>query len=135
MFIPNKSIECEELLQESGLYFEDRVKSLALDLLLLEDDLLSLELPDNFIHYMLQDDDAYKVQVQKSINRIEKLYGSIKYKYAKGNTSAQIVNRLKQEAARNTTGSEQQVVSFDAEFDCLIMLDRNIDLISPFCVQ
>jgi hypothetical protein len=26
-------------------------------------------------------------------------------------------------------------VSFEAEFDCLVMLDRNVDLISPFCVQ
>lgn len=65
------------------------------------------------------------------------MYGQIKYKYAKGNTSAQIINRIKQDAARNNTGAEQQQssVSFDAEFDCLIMLDRNIDLISPFCVQ
>ena len=37
---------------------------------------------------MLQDDDAYKVTVTKSINRIEKLFGPIKYKFAKGNTSA-----------------------------------------------
>jgi vacuolar protein sorting-associated protein 33B len=106
LFIPNKTIECEELLQESGLYFEDRIKSLQLDLLLLEDDLLSLELPDNFLHYMLQDDDAYKISVQKSISRIEKLYGQIKYKYAKGNTSAQIINRLKQDAARNASGGD-----------------------------
>jgi hypothetical protein len=70
------------------LYFEDRIKSFQLDLLLLEDDLLSLELPDNFLHYMLQDDDAYKVTVMKSINRIEKLFGPIKYKFAKGNTSS-----------------------------------------------
>jgi hypothetical protein len=67
-------------------------------LLLLEDDLLSLELPDNFLHYTLQDDDAYKVTVQKSINRIEKLFGQIRYKYAKGNISGQIVNRLRMDA-------------------------------------
>jgi vacuolar protein sorting-associated protein 33A len=26
-------------------------------------------------------------------------------------------------------------VSFDAEFDCLIMMDRNVDMVSPFCSQ
>ena len=83
---------------------------------------------------MLQDDDAYKVYVQKSINRIEKTFGNIKYKFAKGNVSNQIINRLKQDAIRNATGADQQVGSSDAEFDCLIMLDRNIDLISPFCI-
>ena len=54
---------------------------------MLEDDLLSLELPDNFAHYMLQDDDTYKIYVQKSIVRLETVFGPIKYKFAKGNTS------------------------------------------------
>jgi len=134
LFIPNKTIECEELLQESGFYFEDRIKSFQLDLLLLEDDLLSMELPENFLHYTLQDDDAYKVMVQKSINRIEKTSGLIKYKYAKGNVSAQIINRLKSDQQR-ASSEQANVVSFDAEFDCLIMLDRNIDMVSPFCIQ
>ena len=83
---------------------------------------------------MLQDDDAYKVTVMKSINRIEKLFGPIKYKFAKGNTSSQIISRLNKERSGQTQES-QSVVSFESEFDCLVMLDRNVDLISPFCVQ
>ena len=46
-----------------------------MDLIPLEEDLLSLELADNFAHYTLQDDDAYKVYVQSSINRIETVFG------------------------------------------------------------
>jgi len=34
-----------------------------MDLIPLEEDLLSLELADNFSHYMLGDDDNYKVLV------------------------------------------------------------------------
>ena len=55
-----------------------------MDLVPLEDDLLSLELADNFAHYALGDDDSYKVYVQNSINRIETVFGPIKHKYAKG---------------------------------------------------
>lgn len=58
-----------------------------MDFIPLEDDLLSLELTDNFAHYMLGDDDSYKVYVQNSINRIESVFGQIKFKYAKGNDS------------------------------------------------
>lgn len=58
-----------------------------MDLIPLEDDLLSLEMVDNFAHYMLGDDDSYKVYVQNSINRLESLFGPIKYKYAKGSDS------------------------------------------------
>ena len=58
-----------------------------MDLIPLEEDLLSLELQDNFSHYLLEDDDSYKVYVQNSLNRIETVFGPIKYKYAKGNVS------------------------------------------------
>ena len=42
-----------------------------MDLIPLSDDLLSLELNDHFAHYMLQDDDSYKVYIKDSIARIE----------------------------------------------------------------
>ena len=61
---------------------------------MLEDDLLSLELPHDFRHFLLADDDTYQVYVQNSINRLETIYGKIKYKYAKGNIAALILNRL-----------------------------------------
>jgi hypothetical protein len=67
-----------------------------MDLIPLEDDLLSLELADNFFHYLLGDDDSYKIYVQNSINRIETVFGPIKYKYAKGDDACQILNRLRE---------------------------------------
>ena len=66
-----------------------------MDLIPLEDDLLSLELQDNFAHYLLEDDDSYKVYIQNSLNRIETVFGHIKYKYAKGYAACQILNRVK----------------------------------------
>jgi len=76
------------------MFVEERISYIALDLVRLEDDLLSLELNDNFAHHMLGDDDSYKVYVHNSINRIETVFGPIKYKFAKGNASYQILNRL-----------------------------------------
>lgn len=65
-----------------------------MDLIPLEDDLLSLELDDNFTHHMLQDDDTYKVYVQYSLHRLEAVFGHIEYKYAFGKTAKQIINRI-----------------------------------------
>ena len=66
-----------------------------MDLIPLEEDLLSLELQDNFAHYMLADDDSYKVYIQNSINRIETVFGPIKYKYGKGDDACQILSRIR----------------------------------------
>jgi len=65
-----------------------------MDLIPLEDYLLSLELPNNFAHHMLQDDDTYKVYVQYSIHRLEAVYGKIEHKFALGKTSKQIITRI-----------------------------------------
>ena len=43
------------------------ISNLSLDLLQLDDDLLSMELPNNFANHLLQDDDTYKVYVQSSL--------------------------------------------------------------------
>lgn len=76
------------------LFSEERVSHIAMDLIPLEEDLLSLEMADNFAHYMLGDDDNYKVYVQTSINRLETVFGPIKYKFAKGDDSSQILSRI-----------------------------------------
>lgn len=69
------------------MFVEDRIQQIAMDLVPLDDDLLSLELYDNFLHYTLGDDDSYKVYVQTSIQRLETVFGPIKFKYAKGDDS------------------------------------------------
>ena len=73
---------------------DDRIQHFALDFLMLEDDLMSLELPNDFRHFMLADDDTYQVYVQNSINRLETIYGKIKYKFAKGDVSSLICERM-----------------------------------------
>jgi hypothetical protein len=87
LFVPRRTIECDELLYANNLFQEDRISQINMDLIPLEDDLLSLELPDNFAHHMLQDDDTYKVYVQYSINRLEAVYGKIENKFGLGKTS------------------------------------------------
>lgn len=52
-YVPRRTIECDEKLEKAGLYEEERIRQISMDLIPLEDDLLSLELNDNFAHYML----------------------------------------------------------------------------------
>ncbi len=89
------------------LYDEDRIRQITIDLIPLEEDLLSLEMNDNFSHYLLGDDDSYKVYVQNSINRIEAVFGQIKCKFAKGDDSCQILKRLKDSAPIGETSMSQ----------------------------
>ena len=95
LFIPRRTIECDELLEKHGL-LDDKIHFLNFDLLQLEDDLLSLELPSSFANFMLNDDDTYKVYIQSSLQRLETLFGTIKYKFAKGAVSTKILEKLQE---------------------------------------
>ena len=146
MFVPRRTIECDEVLVDQKHRIEerighpwninDRIQQFALDFVLLEEDLMSLELPDDFRHFMLADDDTYQVYVQNSINRLETIYGKIKYKYAKGNIASLITRRLsEQQQGRQLIQDTATGGATDAEIESLILIDRTVDLISPFCVQ
>lgn len=75
MFIPRRTIECDEILEQAGFFKEDRIYKVSLDLILLDDDLYSLEMFDSFKSLLLQDDDTYKIYVRDSLMRIEKMFG------------------------------------------------------------
>ena len=53
VFVPRRTIECDELLTKNRMLQIDKIHTLAIDLLPLEDDLLSLELEDNFARHLL----------------------------------------------------------------------------------
>jgi len=130
IFVPRRTIECDEMLKASRLLIAEKVHHLQLDLLPLEDDLLSLELPDNFARNLLQDDGAYKIYVQNSIARLEQIYGTIRCKVGKGDHSSMILARLKEQAKSK---SQDELLSQPSEIDGLFLIDRQVDLVSPFC--
>jgi hypothetical protein len=66
-------------------------------LISLEEDLLSMEMPRSFANHMLEDDDNYKIYVHQSLMRIETVFGRMKYKFAYGNVSQKIVQKMLEE--------------------------------------
>ncbi len=64
------------------------------------------------------------------MNRIESVFGPIKYKYAKGDDACQILGRLKDSQPLTDMGG-----NVESEVDCLFLIDRGVDMISPFCIN
>ena len=68
LFIPRRTYECDKYMFKniyvhSDIIDKEKVAHINMDLIQLETDLVSLELPQNFAHFMLKDDDTYKVYV------------------------------------------------------------------------
>jgi hypothetical protein len=63
-----------------------------MDLIPLDDDLLSLELPQNFRNHLLQEENTEKLYVSNSLNRIEQMFGGISHKYGIGPAASDFIN-------------------------------------------
>ena len=97
MFVPRRTFECDKFIQDNNLIdvndfkneqnkskVEARITQLNIELLPIEKDVLSLELPNSFMHHALDCDDTYKIYTQFAIHKLEAVYGKIPFKCAIG---------------------------------------------------
>jgi len=83
------------------------------------------------MHHTLDCDDTYKIYTQFAIHKLEAIYGKIPFKCAIGANSKQILSRVRDD----TLGINLEEDDEDKEIDGIIMMDRSVDLVSPFCYQ
>jgi len=94
-FVPRRSLPCEKLLEEAGVYSRLAVRECHLHLLPLDKDLLSLERP--CFRALYHDGDMSVLHsVASSILELEDLYGPVASLRGKGSCAQQVSRMLKQ---------------------------------------
>ena len=128
IFIPQITNECLSFINSSTFKLYVKFDNLNIDMFYLDRDLLSLE--DHFAFYNLYVKDDLNILsiLSKCIIKYEAIFGKIKYKYYKG-SSAKKLNQL--------ILNEEETLSLENNnnletLGCII-LDRNVDMITPFC--
>lgn len=146
-------IDCNYLFVPRGMKYlsesylisnPEKVEFINMNIIPFEKDVLSLEISDSFFQSIQQEDLEYLTQSYEAISRLEKTFGTIKYKFAVGNNAVNVLNKL---LSVSTELSEEFKVSdssgypgYDSnlkpgEIDALFLIDRKADLITPFCIQ
>ncbi|KAL1501547.1 hypothetical protein ABEB36_006849 [Hypothenemus hampei] len=135
-FVPKKSLLCEEALKHQGVYgnmiFIEEFKC---ELFPFDSDVVSMEIPEVFREYTIENDPTYIYQTAQAIMLLEKLYGPIAKVWGKGTAAKQVwdlVTRLQREKNNNEEFKMKNQVS---SIDEIILIDRSIDLISPLATQ
>ncbi|CAN4096145.1 unnamed protein product [Withania somnifera] len=116
-FVPRRAVVCEKY----PLY-----------LIPLDEDVLSFELDAAYKEHLVDGDSTSLWHIAKAIHIIEFSFGLIPNVRAKGKASvrvADILNRMQSEEPVNT--SEMGV----PEIHTIILLDREVDMITPMCSQ
>ncbi|XP_067949136.1 vacuolar protein sorting-associated protein 33A-like [Watersipora subatra] len=132
LFMPNESEACCRKLKELNVFGSfSSIESLGVYLLPLDTDLLSMNNP-HFVKNCFMDSDFSALHdVASSIMTIQSIYGIIPNVYCKGECSKRVLNMMTR-MRREKAGTEEQITP---QIDNLIMLDRTVDLLTPFLSQ
>ena len=133
IFIPQITNECLNFINSSiyKLYF--KLDNFNLDMYYIDHDLLSLE--DNYAFYNLYVKEDLNILsiLAKCIVKYEAIFGKIKYKYYKGSLAKKLNQLLTNE--EEALSLENNDDSNNPETLGCIILDRRVDMTTPFCTN
>ncbi|XP_029193786.2 vacuolar protein sorting-associated protein 33A-like [Acropora millepora] len=130
LFVPRKTLLCERRLMERNVSFIN-VDEYPLELIPLDSDVLSLEMESSFKECYLEYDFTSLFYVANSLMTLQTLYGTIPKIYAKGIMSKRVLDMMMRKK-REAADSENQV---SPQIDTLLLIDRNVDLLTPMFTQ
>mmetsp|Transcript_23389 Transcript_23389/g.79573 ORF Transcript_23389/g.79573 Transcript_23389/m.79573 type:complete len:509 (-) Transcript_23389:1108-2634(-) len=133
-FIPRRTSACEQALQEEGVYGELLITECSVGMVMCASDVLTLELPHTVRDLLCYQDDSPKYYVFQALQQIQRSAGYFTHIYGKGKASLQVAQMLSR--ARKGNSSDQARSSENKPgIDVLLMLDREVDMITPTCTQ
>uniref|UniRef100_F5H2X5 Vacuolar protein sorting-associated protein 33A n=1 Tax=Homo sapiens TaxID=9606 RepID=F5H2X5_HUMAN len=140
LFVPRRSLLCEQRLKDLGVLgsFIHR-EEYSLDLIPFDGDLLSMESEGAFKECYLEGDQTSLYHAAKGLMTLQALYGTIPQIFGKGECArvrtgcfvVQVANMMIR-MKREFTGSQNSIFPV---FDNLLLLDRNVDLLTPLATQ
>ncbi|KAM5238763.1 vacuolar protein sorting-associated protein 33A isoform 4-T4 [Ctenodactylus gundi] len=132
LFVPRRSLLCEQRLKDLGVLgsFIHR-EEYSLDLIPFDGDLLSMESEGAFKECYLEGDQTSLYHAAKGLMTLQALYGTIPQIFGKGECARQVANMMVR-MKRELTGGQNSVLPV---FDNLLLLDRNVDLLTPLATQ
>ncbi|XP_040573210.1 vacuolar protein sorting-associated protein 33A [Lepeophtheirus salmonis] len=135
LFLPRKSLLCEMRLKDKGVFgsftFLDQLSASWFPL---ETDVISMEDSSIFSEYYLNGDPTSLHSVAKALMALQSIVGIIPKVYGKGKAAKQVydyMTRLRKEAA----DEESNLLPSDSSIDTLVIIDRQIDSLSPLATQ
>ncbi|XP_063000469.1 vacuolar protein sorting-associated protein 33A [Elgaria multicarinata webbii] len=132
LFVPRRSLLCEQRLNDQGVLSSFLLREeYSLDLIPFDGDLLSMESESAFKECYLENDQTCLYHAAKGLMTLQALYGTIPQIFGKGECARHVANMMIR-MKREFSGSQNAIFPV---FDTLLLLDRNVDLISPLATQ
>ncbi|DAZ92553.1 TPA: hypothetical protein N0F65_012783 [Lagenidium giganteum] len=131
-FVNRRTLVCDETLKKEGVFGSVSVGEYKLDLIPFDDDILTLELDSCFKDLYVDNDKTHLHTIAASIIKLQTIFGMIPHVKYKG-TMSKIIWEMMAHFKREQEVAGNPIGVLDPEIDTLVLIDRNVDLVTPMC--
>ncbi|XP_064935197.1 vacuolar protein-sorting-associated protein 33 homolog isoform X2 [Musa acuminata AAA Group] len=131
-FVPRRTVVCEKIFEEEKVHHILTIGEYPFYLLPLDEDVLSFELDLAYKECYVDGDTSSVWHIAKAIHKLEFSFGIVPNVRAKGRAATKVADIL------NSLQVEEPVNAADMgipEINTLILLDREVDMVTPMCFQ
>uniref|UniRef100_A0A3B4CZD6 Vacuolar protein sorting-associated protein 33B n=1 Tax=Pygocentrus nattereri TaxID=42514 RepID=A0A3B4CZD6_PYGNA len=129
IFTPQKFYACETVLEEQGVYGDVTTDEWAFYLLPLDDDIISLELPEFFRDNFLEGDQRWVTTAGSALRLVYSLYGPFSKVYGIGRCAKMVYESWRDQVEDGEQKARQP------EIGNVFLIDRDVDFVTPLCSQ
>ncbi|KAL6461463.1 hypothetical protein MHYP_G00296070 [Metynnis hypsauchen] len=129
IFTPQKFYACETVLEEQGVYGDVTTDEWAFYLLPLDDDIISLELPEFFRDNFLEGDQRWVTTAGSALHLVYSLYGPFSKVYGIGRCAKMVYESWRDQVEDGEQKARQP------EIGNVFLIDRDVDFVTPLCSQ
>ncbi|XP_069654859.1 LOW QUALITY PROTEIN: vacuolar protein sorting-associated protein 33B [Haliaeetus albicilla] len=131
IFSPQKFYACEMVLEEEGVFGDVTCDEWSFYLLPLDEDIISMELPEFFRDYFLEGDHRWINSVARALQLLNSLYGPFGKAYGIGRCakmSYELWRDLEEESEADGQGRKPEIGN-------VFLMDRDTDYVTALCSQ
>uniref|UniRef100_A0A8V0X4D1 VPS33B late endosome and lysosome associated n=1 Tax=Gallus gallus TaxID=9031 RepID=A0A8V0X4D1_CHICK len=131
IFSPQKFYACEMVLEEEGVFGDVTCDEWSFYLLPLDEDIISMELPEFFRDYFLEGDHRWINSVARALQLLNSLYGPFSRVYGIGRCakmSYELWRDLEEESENDGQGRKPEIGN-------IFLMDRDMDYVTALCSQ
>ncbi|KQK23731.1 vacuolar protein-sorting-associated protein 33 homolog [Brachypodium distachyon] len=131
-FVPRRTVCCEKILEEEKVHQKLTLGEYPLYLVPLDEDVLSFDLEYCLQECLVEGDTSSIWHIAKAIHKLEFAFGVIPNVRAKGVASTKAAELLNHMQLEDPVSMDDMGIP---EIDTLILLDREVDMVTPMCSQ
>ncbi|NXX99262.1 VP33B protein, partial [Centropus bengalensis] len=131
IFSPQKFYACEMVLEEEGVFGDVTCDEWSFYLLPLDEDIISMELPEFFRDYFLEGDHRWVNSIARALQLLNSLYGPFGKAYGIGRCakmSYELWRELEEENEADSQGRKPEIGN-------VFLMDRDTDYVTALCSQ